>query len=348
MLPTQGRERLAADADPGRQPGHLHDPDDQGHRVRGLRRRSRGVHGDVRRRFDALRRSARSRPCPGPAAPPRSPGRPTSPRPRASTTAPAPASLTSFVSDATLTTSHQVELTGLAPDTTYYFRVTSSDGAANVSVSPDPPAAPASFTTPTAVATDTTVARLRRRHDRRVDLRVRHRRRRGHPRADGRCRVLRHESARRLVDRELDRRHEHRRRRRRQRRRLVDPLRHARAVRPSDRVRRHLQRRRVPERRVRGHPRRSRRIVGDVRHERDRRHPPGPDRGLGWARRRCRARSAVHRICAPLPHRVGYGRPLLHRRHPRPHRSHGRRDDAADRQRLRRPVATRCPSTGCG
>ncbi len=67
-------------------------------------------------------------------------------------------SLTSFVEDAALTTTHNVELTGLATDTTYHFRVTSADGANNPSISPNPPAPPATFTTPTAVATDTTVA----------------------------------------------------------------------------------------------------------------------------------------------------------------------------------------------
>jgi len=42
-------------------------------------------------------------------------------------------------------TAHSVPLTGLASDTTYYFRVTSADGAGNTSTAPNPPAAPASF-----------------------------------------------------------------------------------------------------------------------------------------------------------------------------------------------------------
>ncbi len=67
-------------------------------------------------------------------------------------------SLTSFVSDGTLTTSHSVQLPGLAPDTTYHFRVTSADAVPNTTISPNPPDAPATFTMPTAVATDTTVA----------------------------------------------------------------------------------------------------------------------------------------------------------------------------------------------
>ena len=61
-------------------------------------------------------------------------------------------------SAAGLTTSHSVQLTGLAPNTTYYYRVTSADAAANSSTEPQPPAPPASFTTPSAILTDTTVA----------------------------------------------------------------------------------------------------------------------------------------------------------------------------------------------
>ena len=61
-------------------------------------------------------------------------------------------------SAAGLTTSHSVQLTGLAPNTTYYYRVTSADAAANSSTEPQPPAPPASFTTPSATLTDTTVA----------------------------------------------------------------------------------------------------------------------------------------------------------------------------------------------
>ena len=47
---------------------------------------------------------------------------------------------------------------GSSPDTTYHFRVTSVDAATNTAISPNSPAAPATFTTPAAVATDTTVA----------------------------------------------------------------------------------------------------------------------------------------------------------------------------------------------
>ena len=60
-----------------------------------------------------------------------------------------------------LVTSHSVHLTGLAPNTTYHYRVTSADAVTpvpNSSTSPAPPAAPASFTTPSATFTDTTVS----------------------------------------------------------------------------------------------------------------------------------------------------------------------------------------------
>lgn len=60
-----------------------------------------------------------------------------------------PAALTSSVSSATLVTSHVVALSGLVPGTTYHFRVTSADVAANPATEPAPPAAPLTFTTPT-------------------------------------------------------------------------------------------------------------------------------------------------------------------------------------------------------
>ena len=59
-----------------------------------------------------------------------------------------------------LVTSHSVQLTGLAPNTTYHYRVTSADAVTpvpNSSTSPEPPAS-ASFTTPSATFTDTTVS----------------------------------------------------------------------------------------------------------------------------------------------------------------------------------------------
>ncbi len=61
-------------------------------------------------------------------------------------------------SDPALVTSHSVTLQGLTPGTTYFYRVTSTDRAANSATSPASPAAPASFTVPTFAATDTTTA----------------------------------------------------------------------------------------------------------------------------------------------------------------------------------------------
>jgi hypothetical protein len=59
------------------------------------------------------------------------------------------------------TTAHSVTLSGLAPATSYSFRVTSSDAAGNAATAPDPSGAPATFTTPaatTSTVTDTTAA----------------------------------------------------------------------------------------------------------------------------------------------------------------------------------------------
>ena len=57
-----------------------------------------------------------------------------------------------------LTTSHGVQLTGLDPNTTYYYRVSSSDAAGNSSTEPPANQAPLKFTTPSASLTDTTTA----------------------------------------------------------------------------------------------------------------------------------------------------------------------------------------------
>ncbi len=53
--------------------------------------------------------------------------------------------------DAGLVTSHLVTLTGLAPLTTYYFRVTSADAQSNAATEPAPPGAPLTFATPASV-----------------------------------------------------------------------------------------------------------------------------------------------------------------------------------------------------
>ncbi|HEY6865928.1 MAG TPA: DUF4082 domain-containing protein, partial [Candidatus Eisenbacteria bacterium] len=60
----------------------------------------------------------------------------------------APAALTQSASSAALVTSHALTLTGLTPNTVYYYRVLSTDAASNTAVSPALPADPASFTSP--------------------------------------------------------------------------------------------------------------------------------------------------------------------------------------------------------
>ena len=67
-------------------------------------------------------------------------------------------SLGSQVTNGALVTSHSIHLTGLSPSTTYYFRVTSVDAANNAATSPNPPAVPDSFSTPSAAFIDTTAA----------------------------------------------------------------------------------------------------------------------------------------------------------------------------------------------
>jgi hypothetical protein len=70
-------------------------------------------------------------------------------------------SLTQSAASPGLTTAHSVTVSGLTAGTQYFYRVTSVDGSGNSATSPDPTAAPATFTTaaatPTTV-TDTTVA----------------------------------------------------------------------------------------------------------------------------------------------------------------------------------------------
>ena len=69
-----------------------------------------------------------------------------------------PSALTSSESSAALATSHSIELDGLAANTTYYYRVTSADGAANSTTDPAAAEPPRSFSTPAAGLTDTTAA----------------------------------------------------------------------------------------------------------------------------------------------------------------------------------------------
>jgi hypothetical protein len=61
-----------------------------------------------------------------------------------------PGALTSSASSAALTVAHALALSSLTPSTTYHFRVTSEDASGNPATSPDPPAAPLTFTTPAA------------------------------------------------------------------------------------------------------------------------------------------------------------------------------------------------------
>jgi hypothetical protein len=59
-----------------------------------------------------------------------------------------PSALTSNVSNPALVTSHSVKLSGLDPDSTYHYRVTSADGEAHAATKPNPALAPQSFGTP--------------------------------------------------------------------------------------------------------------------------------------------------------------------------------------------------------
>ena len=163
--PRNGADHLLGwSADHGeaeRRPDPHHHADDQGRRVRVLRRRRRQLRGHLRRRQHRAGDLQRRRPRPRATARPTSPGTPTRPRPRGSTTAPARDRSDQNQSSPGLITSHSVQLTGLAPNTTYYYRVTSADAVTpvpNSSTSPEPPAARRSFTTPSATFTDTTVS----------------------------------------------------------------------------------------------------------------------------------------------------------------------------------------------
>ncbi len=55
--------------------------------------------------------------------------------------------LSASASNGAFATSHALALAGLAPGTTYHYRVTSADGSANAATSPAPPAAPLTFAT---------------------------------------------------------------------------------------------------------------------------------------------------------------------------------------------------------
>ena len=68
--------------------------------------------------------------------------------------------MTSVFQTASLTTSHRAQLTGLAPNTTYYYRISSTDAFGNTGRWPASGAPVVSFTMPTAAATDTTAAQF--------------------------------------------------------------------------------------------------------------------------------------------------------------------------------------------
>ena len=124
---------------------------------------------------------------------------------RASTTAPAPGSLDLDVrATPRWSTSHSVQLTGLAPNTTYYYRVTSADAAATPPPSPSAARPRAASRRRPPAFTDTTVADFGAGHHRRRHLRRRDRRRRGHPDADrGRRSSRADPAAGRLVEPDL-------------------------------------------------------------------------------------------------------------------------------------------------
>ena len=70
----------------------------------------------------------------------------------------APDTLNLNASGAGNATSHSVSLTGLAANTTYYYRVSSADAAGNRATYPDALASPAQFTSPSSVFIDTTAS----------------------------------------------------------------------------------------------------------------------------------------------------------------------------------------------
>ena len=120
----------------------------------------RGVR-DVRYRATRHRRRfPPSRRLPGPTGSQTSRGQPTRRPVLAVDYGVSPGALGQSVDNATLVTSHSMRLTGLVPNTTYYFRVRSTDVAGNSATAPAPPSAPATFTRVrhNTVLIDTTVA----------------------------------------------------------------------------------------------------------------------------------------------------------------------------------------------
>ena len=182
-----------------------HDADDQGRRVRVLRRRRRELRGDVRSRRHRSRDLA-TWPMPGTGTGRRrSPGTPTSRRTPGSTTAPIPPDARHVHAEpSALVTSHGVQLTGLAPEHDLLL-----PGDLDRRAPPTPrrrrrPAGPPKFTTPSASLTDTTVADFGAGTPDANTYVSADRGRRGDPAADRRRRVLRWPGpAFRLVQRHL-------------------------------------------------------------------------------------------------------------------------------------------------
>lgn len=69
-----------------------------------------------------------------------------------------PSAMTSSFQTGTLTTSHSLQITGLSPNTTYYYSIVATDAFGNAAHWPTTRSSVVSFTTPTAAATDTSAS----------------------------------------------------------------------------------------------------------------------------------------------------------------------------------------------
>ena len=142
MVPTTSSVGALTDGEAERRPDPHHHADDQGRRVRVLRRDRRQLRGDLRgrrhRAGDLQRRRLGSRAT----APPTITWDTDEASDSRVDYGTSPGSLTSQQSSPGLVTSHSVQLTGLAPNTTYHYRVTSptrrrlqhGDGAASAGI----------------------------------------------------------------------------------------------------------------------------------------------------------------------------------------------------------------------
>ena len=339
--PVNSRRCCRRRAAPGRSGDHARRhrgivPDEgaEGRQLRRVHRGRRQLHGDLQRRLDGPRhlRSHRGRDGRHAAEVSWTTNGPATFRVEFGTSSSA---MTSSFQTGTLTTSHRVQLTGLSPNTTYYCRLVATDAFGNTGQWPATGAPVMSFTTPTAAATDTSASQFGA----------------GTPgvgtyvanSAGGEVQLAplvgaefegtgvpagwsigswtggatTFPSGAAFLDGSWLR---------------TDPLvgsgrpwsSPARSVAP------------IPECRIRGNAQRCRRIVGDVRRQRDHRRPAGAHAQCGWHGRRRRARRAVRGFGASIPDRVGHIRAVLCRRHPGAHGGHGRRNHARARQRVHR------------